>query len=94
MTTWQDALDQAFVQNQIDNSGSVNIYNSDFLEGRTQTSTTAGSIQIDGGGVYTVTNASTATEVTDLNEEEVDETLTQLGVADSGWGKTFWGGTL
>jgi len=83
--SWQNAMDLAFQLGLMDNYGNTYIYNSDFREGRTQTCETAGSISIDGGGMYTVTNASTATEITDLNEDEVDDALEELDVADCDW---------
>src|SRR5436853_7085071 len=85
MTTWQEALDQAFAQGYINNSGSVWIYNAEFREGHTSSCTSAGAIEMDGGGQLTAVNASTATEIKELSEDEVDETLARLGVADSDW---------
>jgi hypothetical protein len=82
---WEDAMDLAFQLGLMDNYGNTYVYNSDFREGRTQTCRSAGSIMVDGGGMYTVTNASTATEITDLNEDEVDDALEELGVADCDW---------
>jgi hypothetical protein len=86
---WQDAMDLAFQLGLMDNYGNTYIYNGDFREGRTQRCRTAGSILIDGGGMYTVTNASTTAEITDLDEDEVDDALEDLGVADDDWNILF-----
>lgn len=89
MTTWQEALDGAFARGGVNNAGSVWVYNAPFREGQTHTSSSAGSIEMDGGGQFAVTNASTATEATGLIEDEVDDALTELGVADSDWSSTI-----
>ena len=86
---WRDAMDLAFQLGRTDDSGNTFIYNGDFRNGRTQTCPTAGSIMVDGGGVYTVTNASIALESTDLDEYEVDDALGELGIDDSAWGVLF-----
>ena len=89
MTTWREALDQAESLDHINHVGSVWIYNTEFREGQTRSCSTAGSIEMNGGGQYSVVNASTETEFTELSEDEVDEALTLLEVADSDWSSSL-----